>query len=168
MNPFSSGLIFISRVASSTIGAEKYAPPTDGRRPIRRGIDTITVFLFLNIAFTAVIIPVRTSCSLSISSKILIKDSARISFMVTALVTAALNVAPIETGDIMYIRNNTPEAISITYPILIFFLRRNNISPKINEIFIRWAFNNFSIYPVRMPHHVQGLHFHLTSCILST
>ena len=99
---------------SSTIGAEKYAPPTEGRSPISRGIETTTAFFLLNSSRAAVIISDSTSFSLSINSKVLIKVRASASLIVTLSINAAFIADAIDEGDMRYKIARAPEAISRT------------------------------------------------------
>ena len=77
----------VSFVVSATIGAEKYAPPTEGMSPIRRGIEIVTILRFRKTVFTVSIIRARTLCSLRTISKILINDNARMSLRVTGFMS---------------------------------------------------------------------------------
>ncbi|KJU82433.1 hypothetical protein MBAV_005375 [Candidatus Magnetobacterium bavaricum] len=68
---------------SSTIGQEKYAPPTDGSMPINRGIDVITKRFFLRTLRMVSDIRLRTSFSRRSISSIRIKVRATVSSIVT-------------------------------------------------------------------------------------
>ncbi|KJU86299.1 hypothetical protein MBAV_001507 [Candidatus Magnetobacterium bavaricum] len=154
MKALSSGDMPSPFADSSTIGQEKYAPPTDGNMPISRGIDIITKRFFLSTPRMVSDIRLRTSFSLRSISSIRINVRAAVSSIVTTDVMEPYMVLSILAGVIRYSKHTSAEAANSTYPTPYFLRISSTISVKVSAIF---AMSYMQSPPMQTGHNRLGL-----------